>query len=137
MYGEVQVEIWPDVKGLAKGHPARSDATDELVRDLQEIPGIGLQESSAITEPGSGKGGLQDLVLAPGTASAAWAVVKIIKLWLARDRRRTINISITRPGEQAMVVEASGENLSHQTLESVMREALSAYPDGQTQLDRT
>ncbi|HUC25231.1 MAG TPA: hypothetical protein VMA73_21185 [Streptosporangiaceae bacterium] len=131
MCDDLRIGVDLDLKGLAKDHPAQLHAAEELVNDLQEIPGIRLQVSSAVTELRSSKGVLQDLVLAPGTASGAWVVVNIVKLWLARDRRRTINIRIAQDGGRTMVVEASGESLSHQALESAMREALSAYPDGQ------
>ena len=121
---EMQVELGVD--GVAGGHPAYLQAAEEFVHDIREQPGIAVAERAAAAPPSGAKGAVQELILAPGTATLALAAVKIMKLWLSRDRRRTIDININRPGSEPVTLHASGEHISLDVLEETVRRALDA-----------
>jgi hypothetical protein len=124
MSTQVQIQVELGTDGVPKDHPAHMQAAEEFLSDVHDEPGLVVKQESAATQRSLRKGGIQDLVLAPGSAGAAWAVVRITKLWLARDRRRTIDLSISRPGSEPLTVHASGESVSLEALENTVRRAL-------------
>jgi hypothetical protein len=124
MSTQVQMQVELTIDGLSKDHSARMQAVEEFLSDVDDEPGVVVKQQETTAQESLSKGGIQELILAPGSASALWAIVRITKLWLARDRRRTIDLSISRPGSEPLTVHASGENLSLETLESTVRRAL-------------
>jgi hypothetical protein len=125
MSNMVQMRVELGMGGLPKGHLAYIQAAEEFLHDVQNEPGIAVEENNADRQSSSTKGGVQELLLAPGSAGIALAAVRIMKLWLSRDRRRTIDISITRPGSEPLTVHASGESISLETLENAVRRTMS------------
>jgi hypothetical protein len=131
VFNRVEIQVNLGMEGLPKDHPACIEATEEFLHDVQEQPGIAVEERSVPAQPSATKGAAQELLLAPGTAGLSLAAVKIIKLWLSRDRRRTIDVSIKGLGDAPLSLHASGEHISLETLEDTVRRALD------TQSDRT
>jgi len=124
MSDKVQIRVELGMNGLPKNHPAYIQATEEFVHDVQVEPGIALGEHYTASQPYPTKGGAQELLFAPDTVGIALAAVKIMKLWLSRDRRRTIDISITRPGGEPLTLHAEGESISLEALENTVRQSL-------------
>lgn len=118
----MQIGIRTEVAGLTADHPVAQEALDDFARDAREVPGLSVEEGGV---PASGaKGGPSELLLAPGAPSAAWAVVKLVELWLRRDRSRSMKITIRRDGVEALTVDVSGEHISTQALETGIAKAL-------------
>ncbi|MGQ4387602.1 hypothetical protein [Streptomyces sp. SAS_270] len=122
MTESVQIRIRTEVTGLTADHPVAQEALDDFASDAREVPGLSVEEGGV---PASGaKGGPSELLLAPGAPSAAWAVVKLVELWLRRDRSRSMKITIQRDGGEALAVDVSGEHISTQALETGIAKAL-------------
>ncbi|MGW4222587.1 effector-associated constant component EACC1 [Streptomyces bauhiniae] len=121
MTESVKIGIRTEVVGLAADHPVTQEALDEFASDAREVPGLSVEEGGT---PASGaKGGVSELILAPGAPSAAWAVVALVKLWLRRDRSRSMTITIRREGDDPLTVTVSGEQISTQALETGITKA--------------
>lgn len=110
------------VAELKSNHPALEAATQEFVSDARKTRHVNVVERD-VDSPG-GKGFLQEFALIPSGPSAAWAVVTLVKLWLGRDRRRSVQITIKNPGQDPVIVEATGDSISLQTFEKVIYETL-------------
>jgi hypothetical protein len=122
---ELRIGVQLGMLGLPGDHPAQLQGTDEFLHDIHDEIGITVKDRAVSPANGTrAKGGLPEILLTPGSASAAWALVRIVKLWLARDRRRTIDITLSGPGEESFTVQASGENLSVDALEGAVRKVL-------------
>ncbi|MFD7471193.1 hypothetical protein ACFV8Z_03090 [Streptomyces sp. NPDC059837] len=78
------------------------------------------------------KGGVSALLLAPGAPSVAWAVVKLVELWLRRDRSRSMTITVQRDGSDELTVNVSGEQISTQALEAGIAKAFGDTEDAET-----
>lgn len=122
----IQIRVEPGVEGVTADHSAYAQAAEEFRDDVGGQSGLMVKEVDSDQRPSSAKGAMQHLFLFPESASAAWAAVKIMKLWLSRDRRRTIDVSISRPGGDPLTVHASGDPLSLETLDNAIRQALKA-----------
>jgi hypothetical protein len=118
----VDVTVQLKIAGLSDDHSAFQAATREFASDARQMRDVTLKERD-VGSPG-GKGFLQEFALIPSGPSAAWAVVQLVKLWIGRDRRRSIQVTIKRPGKEPIVVEASGDSLSQQTLDKAIHDAL-------------
>jgi hypothetical protein len=129
MAGQVELRVVPSVEGLDKGHPALEAAVDEFYDDLRELSGVKIQERDAETAQSGSKGALQHLVLDPDGPAAAWATVKMAKLWLSRDRQRSLSVTIDGPGQEPRTITASGDIVSTEALERAIRDAFGADAD--------
>ena len=128
MPGQLALRITPNMEGLARSHPAAIQATEELYSDMRRSPGTRIDEPDTGLAQPSTKGALQELLVSPESAGAAWAAVKIVKLWLARDRRRTLTVTIDRPGRERQTIHASGDSISVEALERAVHDAVGAEP---------
>ncbi|MFJ3714316.1 hypothetical protein [Streptomyces sp. NPDC090057] len=127
MTESVKIRIRTVVVGLAADHPIMQEALDEFANDAREVPGLSVEEGGA---PAAGeKGGVSELILAPGAPSAAWAVVKLVELWLRRDRSRSMTVTIQREGGDPLTVNVSGEQISTQALETGITKAFGDTED--------
>lgn len=128
----LRIDVRPGIGNLSPQLPAHAQAVDELLDDLRSVNGLTAREEAAAPSSPSAKGGITELVLGPSTASAAWAVVKLARLWLERDRRRTISITVRQPGREPVEIEGSGENLSLDVLARTVELALAEAPGDQS-----
>jgi hypothetical protein len=111
------------IAGLANDHPALEKAREDFAEDASDATDVDL----VAREDGGARGGkgfLQEYALIPTGPSAAWAIVQLVKLWLNRDRSRTVRITIKRPGQEPMTIEATGDGLADTSLEQVVHSAL-------------
>ena len=118
---EIRVRI--GVSGVADDHPVAEEAVGEFLADTGDIPGLVVVEGGA---PQAGhKGHLSEVLLLPGTASVVWGTVRVIELWLRRDRARSLTLTIQRPGEsEPFRVNVSGDQIPATTLDEAIRRAL-------------
>ncbi|WP_208565733.1 effector-associated constant component EACC1 [Micromonospora antibiotica] len=101
-------------------------ATSELIVDLREVVGLRVTEEDT---PGTGhKGGMNDLVIALGGPSVVAGVVTVVRLWLSRDRRRSLIVRSARPGEEPVWIEITGDNIAERTVHETVQRLLGA-PD--------
>lgn len=106
---------------------AAYDASDDrwisqvngLLTDLKA--GGGDVERRITPVPGQ-KGGVETIILALGTSGAITAVVEVIKAWIGRDRKRSLELAIERGGAKETVT-VSG-TVDAATLTSFMEKAL-------------
>jgi hypothetical protein len=90
-----------------------------LLGDLKA--GGGDVERKVTPVPGQ-KGGIETIILALGTSGAITAAVEIIKSWLARDKKRSLELAIEREGKKE-TVSVSG-TVDTATLTRFMEKAL-------------
>jgi hypothetical protein len=120
----VDLFIQLEVGGLDPDHPAHEVAMDEFMADAREAAELEVSERNAASH-GSKGGVLQELVLTVSAApSSAVAVVQLVKLWLRRDRHRSIHVTIRQEGEEPVTVEATGDSLSLDAFEKIVNKAL-------------
>jgi hypothetical protein len=110
----------PILEGLQPSHPAHRAAMMEL---LQSEPKPATETSDGA--PGS-KGVSHDLVwqLAPTVPVTVGALVRAWRLWLQRDRRRSLHITVKESGATKTEFEVSGENISLESVEKAIEAAL-------------
>ena len=127
MPSEVIAKISVSVTGLDQNHQVVELAHDELVDDLRDSPDLTVQSVGA-PRPGS-KGWAEDTAVLIGSLGGGATLVKLVKLWLGRDKKRSVKVSIKRPTKPPIVIEATGENMSIDGLNSAIEQALNADND--------
>jgi hypothetical protein len=127
----IDIEVQLDVTGLDHENPAFEQATEEFISDVRETPELAVSklkkpaQREGATVPTTKGGTLQEILVIASAPSSAATVVSLFKLWLKRDRHRTISLKIKPSGKnkEPITVEASGENVSLATLEKVIESA--------------
>lgn len=77
-----------------------------------------------ITPVAGRKGGIEQVILALGSAGAFSAAVAVIRMWLARDRKRVLEVSATVAGKKR-AWKVAGTDATDDTLKEMMREVMS------------
>lgn len=111
--------------GLREDHPVALGALDELTADLRTEPGLRVRERLAST--GEGKGVPVELIVSLATSGTVAGLARIVNLWLHRDRRRSLTVSVQTP---------AGEKVVSVTGEEISVEALTAALDAAAKLDQ-
>jgi hypothetical protein len=125
---ELTLTITPRLSGASVVHPAVESALHELVADAQHAAGVKLSIVDREATPGH-KGTLQEVALALTAPGAVAGVVQIFRLWLGRDRRRSIDVSINRPGQDPVELHVSGDGISLDALQKAVDSAIQADED--------
>lgn len=125
---ELTLVLVPHLAGASAGHPAVEAATRELYADGSETLGVKTSLVGHPPEDGA-KGALQDLTFAISAPGAIAGLVRVFRLWLARDRRRSIDVTIARPGAESTKLHVSGDSVSLEALQQVVDSALRAERD--------
>jgi hypothetical protein len=116
---DVLVEF--DLAGLRSDHPAAQVAHRELLADLRTDPRLEAREQSG--QIAAGKGLPVELIVSlGGTSGALAAVARILKLWLQRDRRRSVKVSVRTPAGET-IVSVEGDQISTETLAKALESA--------------
>ncbi|WP_143203971.1 effector-associated constant component EACC1 [Streptomyces kebangsaanensis] len=116
-----KLEVVPGLASLTDDHPAVLGAIGELTSMLRDEPDI-VAESSFPAVSGA-KGMLPSiLVELVGSSVAVGAVVRVFRLWLQRDRRRSIRLRRTLPDGSVIEQEVSGVAISDQTLRAALEQ---------------
>lgn len=111
------------------GHSAFQVALAELLEDLGMVPPLRARERDLPADDAS-KGPLTELVVSVSTSGGVAALVKIMRIWLGRDRKRSLRVTV-QTAENQTTYEISGEDVSVETL----RDALEAAVRTQTASD--
>jgi hypothetical protein len=108
-------------------HGPGAAAADE--RSLVEVVGGALADrSDASVTPAVAKVGVEAIILALGSAGAITAAVEALRLWLARDRGRRVQLSWSVGGQQGEVV-LSADKLSEAGARELLLAVLGDEPD--------
>jgi hypothetical protein len=119
---ELSVEL--ALEGLEPSHRAHEAAAQEFAEYVRETPGVAVVDAPAQTTEAS-KGSWEPLVISIASPTSI-AVIRMFRLWLQRDRRRSVKVKIRSGGQPPVEVEADGENVSLQALQSAVESALKA-----------
>ncbi|KUO06276.1 hypothetical protein AQJ67_02170 [Streptomyces caeruleatus] len=108
--------------GIDPDHPLAEHAYDEFLEEVDGVAGVVAEERG--TPVAGEKGALTELVLVLMAPGAGSAVVNLIRLWLERDQKRSVEVAVTKPGEEPFTVRASGEKISLGLLEETVKAAV-------------
>lgn len=115
-----EVTVDADVGGIDRAHPAFQGAWSELLADLRATPGLRAQECDVAAETAmKGKGWETELIVGLTSTGTVTGLVQALKIWLGRDRRRSITVTV-RSGSQETSYEIAGENISTGTLQAAL-----------------
>jgi hypothetical protein len=121
-------EKTPQFEVVVEARSARFDENDARwlgqVKDLHD----GLREQAGdvrkvVTPVAGRKGGIEEVILALGSAGAFTAAVTVFKAWIARDRGRTLTIRTKVDGKESQF-EVSGTAADDATLKKLMEMAV-------------
>jgi hypothetical protein len=111
---------------IKPAHAAYSPNDDRWLTQVNLLLGdlkAGGGEVERKTTPVAGqKGGIETIILALGTSGAIAAAVEIMKAWLARDKKRSLELAVDRGGRKE-TVSVSG-TVDAATLTKFMEKAL-------------
>jgi hypothetical protein len=91
---------------------------DGLWRALAEQAGV--VQRSIVQVPGK-KGGVDVIILALGSAGAISAAVEVIRMWLGRDRSRSVEITTVDDVQGRRTVTVRGESIDNETIREAVR----------------
>ena len=116
MAAEAKLDV--HLKGLEPDHPASLAALEELLSDLRSESEL-RAEQRGLPDKGS-KGAVVELIVSLGASGSIPGLVRIVQLWLGRDRRRSLTVFVRdEPGET--VVNIEGDQISTETLSEALR----------------
>lgn len=101
-------------------HQAVLAAAADLRADLGRLPQLNTRECDT-SEHGT-KGAVAELVVTIASSSSLAALAKIIRLWLSRDRRRSLTVSFQKDGKET-VVKVDGDPISTENLNRALSAA--------------
>jgi hypothetical protein len=122
---ELVVELTPG--DLEPSHRAHGTAVQEFMDYAHETPGVVVVDTPATTGEAS-KGSWEPIVLAIASPTSV-AIVRMFRLWLQRDRARSVKVKICSGEQPSVEVEAKGENVSLRALQDTVEAALKASSD--------
>lgn len=96
------------------------EQVNELIKDCQRQ--LGEVRKEIVTQEGA-KGGIESIIIALGTSGAITAAVTIIQAWLARDRTRSLKLSIKKDGK-IEEYEVTGTGMDAAKVEKFMSQVL-------------
>ncbi|MGW4907524.1 effector-associated constant component EACC1 [Streptomyces sp. NPDC004270] len=111
-----------EVAGIDADHPLAQHAYEEFMEDANAVAGLVTTERA--TPLAGQKGALTELVLVLGARGTGSGVINLIKLWLERDQKRSVELTVTKPGEQPFIVRGRGEKISLGLLEETVKAAI-------------
>jgi hypothetical protein len=124
-----EVTIDASIRGVDPAHTSIQKVWAELRRDLREVPGLRVEERGLRGE-GPSKGWETEIIAALTATGTITGFVNVLKLWLGRDRRRSIKVTMRTGGEET-VYDISGENISVDTLRDALQAAVQSEQDTQ------
>jgi hypothetical protein len=93
-----------------------ADLVQELRRETESV------QSRRTPVPGT-KGTLDQLILALGSAGAFSVAVDVVRAWLARDKHRSVEMTVTDAAGQKHTVRVSAENANADALAALISAA--------------
>src|SRR5690349_11585679 len=111
-----EITVDADIRGIDRAHSAFQGAWGELLADLRAAPGLRARERDVTAEAAISKKGWEtELIIGLTGTGTVTGLVQALKLWLGRDRRRSVTVTV-RSGGQAVTYDIAGENISTGTL---------------------
>jgi hypothetical protein len=123
----VQIGVHPRLANLTPDEEPLRSANEELIADLREISELGVSTDGR-PAPGT-KGQWSDLVIALGGPSVIAGLIKIFRLWLNLDRRRSLTLIRELGGKQHLKIEITGDTISERTIHDAVHLLLTAEKD--------
>ena len=119
----VVINLRPGLGGLSPGDDPLRLATTELIADLREA-GLPATDDDGDPTPGT-KGQLSDLAITVGgSTAAAGALVRIVNLWLRRDRRRSLTVTRDDGSGNPVTFEIKGDAISERTVHEAVQKLI-------------
>jgi len=122
---EVAIDV--GIRGVDPAHSAVQEAWAEIRHDLRKVPGLHVEERGLRAE-GSFKGWEAELIAGLTATGTITGFVNVLKLWLSRDQRRSIKVTVRTVGEET-VYDISGENISVDAVRSALEAAVHSERD--------
>jgi hypothetical protein len=122
---EVAIDV--GIQGVDPAHSAVQGAWAEIRQDLRKVSGLRVEERD-IRGEGSFKGWEAELIAALTATGTITGFVNVLKIWLGRDRRRSLKVTVRTVGEET-VYELSGENISVDALRDALEAAVQSEQD--------
>jgi hypothetical protein len=117
---EIAIDV--GIRGVDPAHPAVQWARVEIYQDFRRVPGLRVEERDLRGE-GSFKGWETELIAALTATGTITGFVNVLKLWLGRDQRRSLKVTV-RTIDEEKVYEISGENISVDALRDAIEAAV-------------
>jgi hypothetical protein len=108
-----ELTVEPQLAGLTADHPAFQAAEAELLGDLSADSRLRPRERDRSGADGKGPGA--ELVVSVSASGVAVAMAQIVQAWLARDRRRSLRLSV-READGEKVITVEGDKISTENL---------------------
>jgi hypothetical protein len=106
--------VVPRLLTLASDHSALRNAADELDELLRKIPSALVDPAVVIANT---KGAAQDLIVSMGgTGISAGTVLQAFKMWLGRDRRRSLTLRRMLADGSVVETTVEGDDVSDETI---------------------
>lgn len=123
-----EVVVDAQIPGVDSGHSAVQAASAELVGDLGADPALRAEELARSAATGT-KGLATELIVSLSTSSSIAGFVSILRLWLHRDRRRAVRVTV-RTTQDETTYDVTGDSISIQTLQSALETAVQSGVQG-------
>lgn len=117
-----EVVIDASIREVDPAHTSVQGAWAELRQDLRQVSGLHVEERGLRRE-GPFKGWETEVIAALTATGTITGFVNVLKLWLGRDRRRSIKVTIRTVGKET-VYDISGENISVDALRNALQAAV-------------
>jgi hypothetical protein len=129
-----EVVIDACIPGVDSAHSAVRAASAELVHDLGADPGLRAREHSRPAASGS-KGLASELIVSLTTSGSIAGFVSIVRLWLHRDRRRAVKVTVRTTADET-TYDVTGDSVSIQTLRVALEAAVRTHAAAAPQPDQ-
>jgi hypothetical protein len=117
---EVIIDV--HLPGVDPGHSAFQAALGELLEDLSTVPSLRARERQLPTAAGS-KGLLTELAVSVPASGGIAALVRIVRIWLDRDRKRSLKVTV-QTTKNTTTYDISGDSISVKTLRDALEAAV-------------
>ena len=123
MHENALVTIELRIEGLRPTDRAHQVAAQDFVEYVRETRGVQLSKTRADGLAGI-KGGLDQIAIELASPATMTGLVAVLRLWLRRDRKRSVHVKVTTSDTKTVEAEASGEGISLDALKSALETAL-------------
>ena len=121
---EVVIDTY--VHGVTPDHSAAQIAREELLKVLADFPELRATQR-AVKSSSLAKSLISELVLSVTTSGSLAALVRVARLWLGRDRHRTLKVTVRADGKET-TYDITGDNVSIDTLRHALEAAVQPDP---------
>jgi hypothetical protein len=124
-----EVVIAGGIRDVDAGNSAAQRAWAEIRADLRSVPGLRIEERPVKTDGEPKKGWETDLIVGLTSTGTITGLVQVFKLWLGRDRRRHLKLTVSSTPDGGKVIEVDADNASTDLVRNALEAAFNI--DGQ------